>query len=277
MLRQYPLRLIRLALAATLAAWLPGAVLHTRVMGASTASFTNPATIEITESGLEQPYQATPYPSTIQVAGLTGTVTKVVVTLHNFSHEAAGDVDILLAGPTGQKSILMSDAGGTFGVSDLALTFDATAPALPQQGPLSSGTFAPRDYSTFSPDEFPAPAPAGPYTASLALFDGTNPNGAWSLYVVDDLIFDEGEIAGGWTLTLTTETPPPPRLEIARAGANATLHWPAAATGYVLEARAALGGVPMWNAVMNPVVTLSGTNFVTVPATNGNSFFRLRQ
>jgi subtilisin-like proprotein convertase family protein len=47
---------------------------------------------------------------------------------------------------------------------------------------------------------FPSPAPPGPYGTSLAGFNGTNPNGAWSLYVVDNFEVDTGSIAGGWNL-----------------------------------------------------------------------------
>ena len=33
-------------------------------------------------------------------------------------------------------------------------------------------------------------------------FDGTNPNGAWKLYVVDDTIGSAGKFAGGWSLEI---------------------------------------------------------------------------
>jgi hypothetical protein len=75
---------------------------------------------------------ASPYPSTITVAGLSGTVTKVTVTLTNFSHTFPDDVDILLVGPTGANAIIMSDVGGATGVTNLTLTLDdAAATSLP--------------------------------------------------------------------------------------------------------------------------------------------------
>jgi subtilisin-like proprotein convertase family protein len=246
------------------------------VITTNTAFFTNATTIQIPEMG-----PSSPYPSTINVAGVAGTVVKVTATLHGFGHKIPRDVDILLAGPAGQKSILMSDAGGTFSVSDLTLTFDAAQPGLPATGPLVSGTYAPRDYSTFLPDPFPAPAPAGPYTASLPLFDGTNPNGAWRLFVMDDTDIDEGEITGGWSLALTVRQAAccnaPPVLDIMRAGTNVVLRWPASAAGYVLEAKGILNPALAWANVTNSVVTVNGTNSVSVPLTNDNRFFRLKQ
>ena len=50
----------------------------------------------------------------------------------------------------------------------------------------------------------PSPAPAGPYGASLTDFIGTDPAGTWNLFVFDDSFGLVGQIAGGWTLEITT-------------------------------------------------------------------------
>jgi len=63
-------------------------------------AFSNATSISIPALG-----SATPYPSNILVSGLTGTITKVTVTLSGFSHTAPDDVDVLLVGPAG-KSLL---------------------------------------------------------------------------------------------------------------------------------------------------------------------------
>jgi uncharacterized repeat protein (TIGR01451 family) len=46
--------------------------------------------------------------------------------------------------------------------------------------------------------------PLSPYGPTLADLNGSNPNGQWRLYVLDDTPLDAGAITNGWTLTLTT-------------------------------------------------------------------------
>ena len=48
-----------------------------------------------------------------------------------------------------------------------------------------------------------APAPVGPYATALSVFNGTNPNGTWSLYVADDTAQDAGKVEG-WSLQILT-------------------------------------------------------------------------
>ncbi len=152
-----------------------------------------------------------PYPSNIAVAGLAGTVTNVTVRLNSFNHTFPDDVDVLLVGPGGQNAIIMSDVGTSLDVVNVTLTLDDTAAtALPDAAQLVTGTFRPTNIGAGDLFAAPAPAPAG--GSMLSVFNGTAPNGTWSLYVVDDLGGDIGNFNGGWDLSITTTncgTPPP--------------------------------------------------------------------
>jgi uncharacterized repeat protein (TIGR01451 family) len=163
-------------------------------------SFTNATTITIPGQG-----GASPYPATISVAGLTGLVSKVTVSLNGVSHAFPDDMDVLLVSPSGQKVVLMSDVGGGHAVTNLTLNFADGSAALSDVNTIFSGLYAPTDYE--SGDNFPSPAPNGTPATLLAAFKGGAPNGNWSLYVVDDSLGDAGSIAGGWTLQLTTVNP----------------------------------------------------------------------
>jgi subtilisin-like proprotein convertase family protein len=178
---------------------------------ASCAPFTNTTAITIpaTGTGATTGAPANPYPSNIAVAGVGGTVTNVTVKLNSLSHTFPNDIDILLVGPGGQNAIIMSDVGGIGpGATGVTLTLDdAAATALPAAGPLVTGTFKPTNTGTG--DLFPAPAPAPAGGSALSIFNGTSPNGTWSLFVVDDQGGDVGSIAGGWELTITTAAPTP--------------------------------------------------------------------
>jgi subtilisin-like proprotein convertase family protein len=163
---------------------------------------TNGTPIVIPGTGTSGP--ANPYPPTIGLGGFTGVVVEVTVRLNGFAHTFPDDVDIVLAGPGGQRVLLMSDVGGSTDVTGLNLTFQDGAAALPDAGPLVTGTFSPTNFGTG--DTFPPPAPAAPYGTALSDFNGTSPNGTWSLFVVDDAGGDVGSITGGFTLTVTTNT-----------------------------------------------------------------------
>jgi len=95
----------------------------------------------------------------------------------------------------------MSDDGGGSNVTGLNLTLDDDAAVL-LPSPLVSGTFKP--FNNGTNDSFPAPAPAPGGATALTVFNGTAPNGTWSLYVVDDKANDSGSFAGGWELDIAT-------------------------------------------------------------------------
>jgi subtilisin-like proprotein convertase family protein len=182
-----------------------GSVGQNRVLGGFTNvsySFTNTSAISIPASGNKG--KGSPYPSTIAVGGASGTISKVTVTLSGLTHGYSDDVDVLLVGPNGQTVMLLSDAGGASSSGGVTLTFDNDAlNTVPDTTSFTSGTYLPTDYDTAS-DDFPSPAPGGPYGTSLAAFVGANPNGIWSLYVQDDQQQDAGNISQGWRMTITT-------------------------------------------------------------------------
>jgi len=187
-----------------------GTVSYTLTLGnlvAANQTFTNPTLITIPappSTGASTGAPATPYPSNIIVSGVVGTVSKVTVTITGLNHTFPADIDMLLVGPGGQKMLLMSDVGGGTDAVNANVTFDDTAPAI--GGTVVSGTFQPTNVGTG--DLFPAPAPAGPYPdpQQLSVFNGVNPNGTWSLFVVDDASADVGTISGGWSMTITSVT-----------------------------------------------------------------------
>ncbi len=185
-----------------------GMVTKTFQLGATnntTQTFANGAAILIPGTGTSGP--AAPYPSTINVAGVVGNVSKVTVTLKNMNHTFPDDIDVLLVGPGGQKILIMSDAGGSADLVNNTYTFDDGAAATLADGALSaSGTYKPSNFGTG--DTFPAPAPVGPYPDPqlLSVFNGVNPNGTWSLFIVDDVGGDVGNVNLGWELNITTST-----------------------------------------------------------------------
>ena len=166
---------------------------------------------------------ATPYPSSITVSGLTGTITDVNVTILDFTtfpdvggFHWAEDTDLMVSSPAGTGVMLMSDAGGDNDVSSgpvnaADITFDQQAAnQLPGDALLTSGTFRPVDDDNdvaeqipgnVDPFDAPAPAPGG---ADLNAFNGQNPNGTWNLWSLEDMNQGHNDIVGGWCVDIIT-------------------------------------------------------------------------
>ncbi|MBF4767568.1 Ig-like domain-containing protein [Nocardioides agariphilus] len=162
-------------------------------------------------------FEPTHYPSPISVSGL-GAVTDVNVTLHDVNSTYSNDLDVLLVGPQGQQATLISDAGFAGHLVDADITLDDEASALlPENSFFGAGTYKPVDYGTF-PDPYPAPAPTSTGSFALSVFDGTNPNGVWTLYAVDDGPGDITKIDGGWSLDLSWADPTAPTGTVSIAG-----------------------------------------------------------
>ncbi len=170
---------------------------------------------------------ASPYPATVEVSGLAGAISQVAVTLQGLSHDRTNDLDLMLVGPRGQRIILMSDVGGANPVSGLTITVEDQADQALPDTTLVSRSYRPRNNNPPSrfetePDTFPAPAPTtGTLGTTFAVFNGTDPNGTWSLYIVDDTTGAGGSLPGGWSLAITTSASPTATLS-ATLGQNAT-------------------------------------------------------
>lgn len=181
-----------------------GAMLPVLALGAAlgadpavAATFDNFRSILVTDAtGATAPFVAgrgEPYPSAIEVAGLSGVVSSVRVTLHGVGHRRPDDLDVLLAGPEGQRVVVLSDAGENVPLTGSELAFDDAGSPAPDNGGLGVGPYRPTNHfgglgePPDGEDAFPAPAPGAPRAPSFAAaFSGAAPNGTWRLYVLDD-------------------------------------------------------------------------------------------
>ena len=228
-----------------------GTVTFTFTIGRANTTLVNTTGITINDD-----LAATPYPSSILVAGVNGAVTKVAVRLNNVSHTYPDDIDVLLIGPGGRRVMLMSDAGSSPSsanpISNVTLTFDDTAAtAIPDSNQIATATYRPANYASGGNAADFFPGLVQPFTnVSLSIFNGTDPNGTWSLYIVDDSAGGQGNIAGGWSLILTTTDSPVSPADVSVVGSDdvdpvssgsmliytllVTNNGPAAATGVTL-------------------------------------------
>jgi hypothetical protein len=155
-------------------------------------TFTSSGAITIPVGG-----SATPYPSVINVSGVTQPITRMQVVLSGLSHTFPNDIDMLLVGPGGQTARIFSDVGGGADLVNAQFILTEGYPAL-TDSPLSSGVYAPTNLPDAA-DPFPAPAPPASASASLSVFNGLSANGTWTLYIVDDVSADSGSLAS-WSL-----------------------------------------------------------------------------
>lgn len=150
---------------------------------------------------------ADPYPSSLVVSDGPTSISRISVRLTGLSHTYPGDLDIMLVAPGGQSFILMSDAGSNVDLNSANLLFADGFPQL-TNSPFTSGTYACTDLQPG--DLFPAPAPstAGAQT-SFASLVGTDANGLWSLFIIDDFGVDSGSLQS-WSLEFNNSAAVPP-------------------------------------------------------------------
>jgi subtilisin-like proprotein convertase family protein len=195
-----------------------GSYVHGTSAGQQLTVFSNPAPIVPADrvsnnAGTNPGIPPSNYPSPIVVSGLTGTVSKVTVTFA-ITGTFPDDLDVLLVGPTGARSLVISDAGGSGDPSSVTYTFDQTAATAFPDGPTTAvpaGTYRPANYTGLATpepggqDNFPTPGPGlMSYPTDFNVFNGTAPNGTWNLYVVDDQVIDNNSLPSGWSIDITT-------------------------------------------------------------------------
>ena len=225
-----------------------------------TQVFNNPGFIVIQDADV-----AWPYPSSINVGGVSGEVVKVTVTLNGLSHTYPDDIGMLLVAPNGRAVKLMDACGGDGDLSFINLTFDDAAPAsLPDSTQIFGGTYRPTDNF---PNDGLEGTPPPPYQTTL-LSLGTVPNGTWSLYIQDFNVADFGDISGGWTLRIVSSNavvsccstfPQPSFTSMTREGELVRFSWSAIpGPNYQVQYRTNLT-VGSWQNFGGPI---PGTNMV---------------
>lgn len=182
------------------------------------SQYKNAANIAINGGGA-----AAPYPSTITVTGGPVSFGSMRVTLFDLSSSFPANADFLLISPNGIKFILLSGAGGLTPGGPATLTFsDLAGQVVPDNGPLSAGSFEPTSWLP-TVSNFPAPAPPNPYNLPGSAVGGTgtqtlagnfgvttDSNGVWSLYVRDRSLIPLspetviGSVDDGWGLEFTS-------------------------------------------------------------------------
>src|ERR1035438_4447966 len=181
----------------------------------TTGSFCNDGGITMPGLG-----NTSPYPSVINVTGISNAVATVSLTLNGFSwNESADAVHLLLVSPNNQAlEFFSASTDATTGT----YTFIDTGAQAPQETAISPGTYQPTVYTigdVFTPQP-PLPAPQVPASFNVAApaggssagtfessFNGSPSNGAWALFVYDDAgTGASGSITGGWCLNITQAT-----------------------------------------------------------------------
>jgi subtilisin-like proprotein convertase family protein len=141
---------------------------------------------------------ATPYPSTITVRDVTGTIQSVQVKLNGLNHAWPDDLDIFLMAPNGHVAAVLSDAGGEADLANVNLVFhDDGSNVIPDGTAITSGTYRPFNHN---PIESLPPGGVGVIGNNLTALAAGGVNGEWKLFVSDDLPSVDGGSLASWEL-----------------------------------------------------------------------------
>ena len=191
---------------------------------------------------------ADPYPSTKTFEAPPGHVIEDVnLVVNDFNHTHPDDVDMLLQGPGGATTMLMSDACANEDIHDRVWEFDDEAPAALSFGNgLGCAAGAVRPSPLGEEEILAPPGLAPPYGTQLSAYDGLV-GGEWSLLIEDDAAADTGFL-GGWSAQLTTRPAAPTSFTdgFEQAGEGSTVSLTVSRTGPAIvgPARLDVGLVP---------------------------------
>ena len=138
--------------------------------------------------------------SSILISNLSSQVEKVVLHVPSVTTSLGQDLALMVAGPSGTAVGLAGNAGSA-PLSRNSLVFDDGASvALPQNAPITNGTYLPTVYGAL-PTFGLQPPPI--YSTNLSAFADSLPGGAWTLYAADDTAPYSGALEMGWSINLT--------------------------------------------------------------------------
>lgn len=249
---------------------------------------TNPTTDEYCNTGgvTNNGANSSPYPSVINVPSLGGTVADVSVSLNGFS--GTGGVPLgyglLLVAPDGTHNLdFLDDAGvgGPQSFSENVTIVDGNA-AAPYDGGLTSGTYGPTADSSTAPS-FPSaalPAAQIPGTINYAepdlfgntpltlaqAFNGANPEGAWSLFLLNTSGTSTPlNVTGGWCLSFTLNNG---AITTTTVTSSANPAWTGSAV--TVTATVTSNGDPVTSGTVTITDNSTGTTLVSNGALNGS-------
>ncbi|MCL1474338.1 S8 family serine peptidase [Argonema antarcticum] len=123
--------------------------------------------------------------SDLAVSGLGPTIEDVNVKI-NINHTWDSDLDVYLTSPSGNEIELFTDVGGSGDNFNNTTLDDEAATSIPTGLAPFSGSYKPEEL--------------------LVALDGENPNGVWTLKVIDDAGADVGTL-NSWSLEIATPEP----------------------------------------------------------------------
>ena len=123
---------------------------------------------------------------------LDGCLEIVSVSIDSLAHTWLSDIDMFLISPAGDTLELSTDNGGAGdNMVDVVFTDTATTNIISQTAGILPGYYFPEDSAGFA-----------------SLYNGQDPNGAWTLWIQDDLGGDDGELVS-WSMTFQDNSPMP--------------------------------------------------------------------